>query len=372
VTLRDGLGLVRSALRGAGSGTKAALLCAAVSTLGLAALEIGLRSVLFTRTPLLGHLRQASLYADYYSDDDYWKLQYALGAPCRPPDRPDPLLGWAGPFRGPDYEHPSAGSLGERRAVLLYGDSFAACAAEVRGCFEDVLNARRSFSERHFLLNHGVGGYGLDQIVLLMEQTVGRYRDPFVVFSLLTEDIDRAVLSVRCGQKPRFRLVDGALAPVGEPIDPIPARYFESHPPAIRSYLYRLLRGRLPAPVRQALAGSAEVDRQKRDLAAALIARATQRLRRAGIEHVFLVFSPAGTVRGEADDWRERFLLDLLRNREIPFLSASAIIRRDAALKNRPLSEYFLDPADGHPSAAQVSAVADAIEAQVVQGRRSH
>ena len=107
-------------------------------------------------------------------------------------------------------------------------------------CFQDILNADTTFSKRCYMLNYGVGGYGVDQTYLLMSSSVAQYRNPVIVFSLLTEDLDRALLSVREGPKPRYVLDDGKLESRMIPIDRDPADSFARTNPAIRSYLWRL------------------------------------------------------------------------------------------------------------------------------------
>ena len=122
-------------------------------------------------------LRQAGRYANGDSDDDYWKLISAFqGEPALvDASNPDPITGWTdGSITPGTYEHIDEVSIGERRPVLLYGDSFAQCGTPPDECFTALLE-RSEFAEKYAMLNYGVGGYGLDQIYLLLKNSkIGR------------------------------------------------------------------------------------------------------------------------------------------------------------------------------------------------------
>ncbi|HVY55790.1 MAG TPA: hypothetical protein VHC46_08555, partial [Thermodesulfobacteriota bacterium] len=179
-------------------------------------IEAYLRMVLFHDFKLGdGLLKHEDLYADYFTDDDYWKLMYILEGADTSPRYPHPLLGWYGKFDPVTYEHRNKNEIGNKTPVLLYGDSFAAC--ETLLCFQEILNNDRDFSKYYYLLNYGVHAYGLDQIELLYEKSVGLYKDPVVIFGFLTEDIDRSMLSFRLRQKPYYKLENGELVLSGVP-----------------------------------------------------------------------------------------------------------------------------------------------------------
>jgi len=156
------------------------------------------------------------------------------------------------------YVHNEASQIGHRRPIPLYGDSFAACVT--RECYQHDFNRDPHVSDRCLPLNYGVGAYGLDQTYLLLGKSVSLYRDPFVFFSLLTEDIDRAAHHVFVAQKPMFQVVEGQLVLDAEPIASDPRAYFEDHQPTVVSYLYRLLihHPRPPKSLSAFLRGEAE------------------------------------------------------------------------------------------------------------------
>jgi hypothetical protein len=170
--------------------------------------------------------------------DDYWKLYFMFGGKYKPPETPHPLLGWVGRFDRETYTHAEYAGIADKRPVLLYGDSFASCAVDQ--CFQGILNSDSGFSQNHFLLNYGVGGYGVDQIFLLYQKSIEQYENPFVILSMLTEDLDGSALAVRTGQKPFYRLINNSLALSGIPIDPSPQSFFSKNPPGITSYLFRM------------------------------------------------------------------------------------------------------------------------------------
>jgi len=188
-----------------------------VSTvIALIVVELMMRFILFSDNEAYESLREPSAYAiavdNKYEDfdhEDYWKLVFLFRNRKNLED-PHPLLGWTGTFNRNNYIHSDAGNLNGRRPVLLFGDSFAQCVDSVF-CFQDYLNSDTAFSSEHYFLNYGVGGYGVDQISLLFEQVYDKYDDPFIIFSLLTTDMDRSMISFRDYQKPYFVINKGEL-----------------------------------------------------------------------------------------------------------------------------------------------------------------
>src|SRR5215831_558942 len=85
--------------------------------------ELALRVFLATPGPVFAIFRNPSLYADYRSDDAWWKLYLALGGVHQPPATPHPLLGWVHDLDPVTYRHPDEDKRGDRRPVLLFGDS---------------------------------------------------------------------------------------------------------------------------------------------------------------------------------------------------------------------------------------------------------
>jgi hypothetical protein len=330
------------------------------------------RWMLFGGSAKFASLRQPGQYADFFSDDDYWKLYWRFGGRYAPPGKPHRALGWVHRFDRETYLHERAGDVGEHRPVLLYGDSFATC-VETELCFEELLEGDPRFASGHRLLNYGVGGYGVDQIMMLYEGSVHHFEDPFVVVMLMPLDLDRSALSVRVGQKPYFELEGETLELRGVPVLAQAADYFEGHPPEIQSYLFRkvLFSSFMPASVRDWVRGKEETIRQKKALNEALINRIVDDLQRRSLDFVFVVFHPhwPGVTALDAEsDWRDPFLRELLDGRGVPYIWSKDLFREDLAGRS-PRFEEWVVAANGHPTTRFNRLVADAIQARVLRAK---
>jgi len=326
------------------------LLVAAVAVvLTLAALELVYRHLLFGPYAFLAPLRDPLLYADGDCSDAYWLLRVRFGA--APGPRNDPLLGHVKPDIAPGvYTHRQAAHLNGRRPVLLYGDSFAGCATGPADCFEGLCNADPRFARDHYLINYGVGSYGLDQIYLLYRESVGHYDHPIVIFSFLDGDLDRCVLSLREGQKPYFALKDGRLELKGLPIDMDSQAYFRRRPPDLTSYVlrlaaFRLFRGHLDAnapfsPTRQA----------KQELTRALLTEVAADLERRGLRHVFFVFEGLHRPWQRPLNWRLSFLQTWFQASGQPHIWARQALEEAVPQADYRWPEYVVSPRDHHPN----------------------
>ena len=203
--------------------------------------ELGFRTLLFSHVAFMERFREPSLYTDYFSEDDWWKLYHAFNKPANDTAKqPHPLLGWSAEFSKETYLHNEAGHVEQRQPVLLYGDSFTHCMTIAEECFQGVLNTDAEFSPNHYLLNYGVVGYGVDQMYLLLKNSLSLYHKPYVVVGIHTRDLDRSILSFFVAQKPYFEVVADELVLRGTPIVEDPRTYRSNNPPHIWSYLYRL------------------------------------------------------------------------------------------------------------------------------------
>ena len=336
--------------------------------IGLIFCEIGLRYLLFSDIPGLDRLRHPGNYADYFSDDDYFKLKYLFGHPA--PRQPHPLLGWvgSGTFDGESYLHDDIAGLQGRRPVLLYGDSFAGCVRYV-ACFEDILNTDPEFAEDYYLLNYGVGNYGFDQIALLFQNSVSHYKDPFVIMSLMTLDLDRSIQSARTGQKPYFTLENNELALQNVPINPDPHLFFAENPPKIKSYVYRrLTRGYLPKPLLHTLTGEAKITAYKKQLNEKIMVEVIDELRARDLDFIFLVFHPhwpGVTVLDAETDWRDPFLRDVFDRYEVPYIWSKDLALADAGSTPLDIDTYLI-PVDGHPNEYFNRIIAQAMKGHIL------
>ena len=164
------------------------------------------------------------------------------------PPGPDPLLGWTGRRIEPGtYQLRNAGPDDGRRPVLLYGASYASCVIDEEDCFHELME-RSDLASRYCLFNYGVGGYGIDQIYLLLRETIDDYagRNPIVAIAAVVDsDFERCVLGIRDWPKPRLHSVDGELVQSGPVIESRDA-YLREHGSGIVSYACLAAQDRSP------------------------------------------------------------------------------------------------------------------------------
>lgn len=295
-------------------------------TCGIA--EIALRLAISSQTWLGKKMRNPKLYADWYSSDDFWKLYYQWDGKYRPPDNPHPLLGWIGSFSPTSYLHTDSAQLKGRRPVLLFGDSFAQCVSGEE-CFQDILNPHEAFSKRFFLLNYGVGGYGTDQIYLLMTKAITQYENPIVLFSFMTYDLDRSLLSVRTGQKPHFSVYADTLQLSSILIDPDPAHFFATHPAQVSSYFFSALH-RIPQLIwPSGVSDDPQFRPAKQALNEKILQAAVQELCSRDVPFVFIVFHSDMAILRE--DWRNVWLRDMLERNAIPYVWSKDLLTQLAS-----------------------------------------
>jgi len=304
-------------------------------------LEGGLRLLLFVDVAgcaaLAARFRNEIHYADAYSDDDAWVLRarFRPEAAAREHPQRDARLGWTceaiepGTLRHLDPPAPAG-----ERLVLLYGDSFARCMTPRADAWESLLE-RSPLGATHHLLNYGVGGYGLDQIELLLAATLehhAAHRPLVIVGILVDDDLDRTVLALRNFPKPRYELVEGELV-LHPPGARTAAEFAAAHPPGIVSYAWRhLLHAQAPKRLRWALTGEEALRDEKRALCHALLARIRQRLVALELEHFVVLFHAEKSMATDGPyAWQEPFLYQTLRELGLPFVSSKRALLEDIA-----------------------------------------
>jgi hypothetical protein len=344
----------------------ALLLLGLSATIALLAAEICIRILFFGGSPIGAFLRYPSFYADPYSDDDAYRLQYWLARGAKYSWYPDRLLGWVKPTISPgSYKHAEESDIGNRRPVLLYGDSWAECLAPRAECFGTMFNQNQRVRDKFYLLNYGVGSYGIDQIFLLYKATVQRFDDPLIIFSFLDQDLDRAALSAREWPKPFFVLTEKGLELRGTPVEPDWKLYFDTHPPEIWSYLYRLAiypqNSPVPERVKAFLRGDRAKIRHKEQLSRAILLAAHEDMKKRGLRHVFLVFEETfkvwqsgsqfvgGGPRPTAN-WHRPFLEKLFADYDIPHIWASKVVEQHTEKGSYDWRKFVLNPRDNHPN----------------------
>ncbi|MDD5556053.1 MAG: hypothetical protein PHN82_02260 [bacterium] len=340
-------------------GIRAKVLVALCSlALSCIAAELLFRRLLASDCAPAIRFKKADLYASWFGDDDYWKLLHRWEGRFPPPAEPHPLLGWIGAFSRGTYLHDDTRELRGRRPVLLYGNSFAQCVGST--CFQEILNGDPEFGAAHFMLNYGVGGYGMDQAYLLLRESAPLYGDPFIVFAVYIENIDRNLLSFRTGQKPYFRIIDGRLRLQGVPINPDPEAFLRDHPAAIPSYLWRLL---MRAASREHPYHSARRRDEKEALARGILDGVIRECGERGLDFIFVLFHDWWDG---PPCWRGRFFRDYFESRGVPYIWSADLMRERAA--GVPLGE-LISPESGHPTTRYNRILAAEIKRRILERR---
>jgi hypothetical protein len=299
----------------------------------LVAGELVLRLFLFhPKLDCLGlgdKIRRPERYCDGDSDDDYWKFRTLFQDPATIVDatNADPRLGWTSVLVTPGtYEHADEPVINGRKLVLLYGDSFAQCNTPPEECFQSLLE-RSDLAQEFALLNYGVGGYGLDQIYLLIQSSIDRFRslDPIVIVGILPEsDLERSVLSFRDWPKPRFDLDGDRLVSRG-PVETRTLEYLKRHSIGIPSYLWRFLLyhpSRILARTRREWRGDERKLAEKLELNRRILIEIQRELESRGLSHVVLLFhSEQGALEPALPfEKQEKLVRDVCAELSIPLV----------------------------------------------------
>ena len=310
------------------------------------------RLILFSsRIKIFDSLRVPSYYVpnikckgEEFPTENYWVLNYLFNKDFNIKD-PHPVLGWTGKFDRKTLKHFDQDKLNNKRPVLLYGDSFAMCIDSVK-CFEEILNEDTAFSSGHFLLNFGVGGYGIDQIYLLFKETADRFENPFVIFSFLTTDMDRCMLYARDAQKPYFILTDNGLQLSGIPITLSSKKYFRQQRPKIKSYIWNKFKYSDIFPFeRDSLVDDEYIEKIK-TLNRIILEEAFRKLNERNIDYIVLIFHPEHRWR---KDWRLTFLKMLCNKHNVPYICDMDVRDADSTFSEyNPF--YYAVEGDGHPT----------------------
>ena len=306
--------------------------------------EVIFRAFIFSPSGPFKQLKNPGNYAKE-STDDYWKLYYQLGGHFGPPEHPHPLLGWIGNFDRNTLDHDDIKQTGNRRNVLIYGDSFIMCAHDSIECFDEILNADTAFNKNNFLLNYGVGGYGVDQIYLLFSHTIDKFQNPFVVFSIMPADMDRCMLSVRTGQKPYFTISNDSLCLLGLPIDSVPAHFFKTNPPEITSYMWRRIANSKYNPYYSPFPTDSIFRTKIMTLNKKIILKAYDQIKQRNLQYVFVVFDELWNIEGL---WRADSLKTFLTEQNINYINTAQLIQEDTLFKGHDYFSYMIK-GDGHP-----------------------
>ncbi|HUR26845.1 MAG TPA: hypothetical protein VM509_01555 [Planctomycetota bacterium] len=301
--------------------------------------ELGIRWILFRDGKSFGELgrtlRRAERYADGNCEDDFWKLNCLLQGEAALEDAPGPhaIMGWTGGGLDPvTYAHPDESAVGDKQLVLLYGDSFAQCNTPPELCFQTIL-ANSDLGQQYAMLNYGIGGYGLDQIYMLIQRSIDRHKDkqPIVIVAILVEsDFERSVLEFRGWPKPRLDVVGEKLVERG-PVSLSTRDYLAQNPVSIQSYLWRLfLHQTTPflAAERARWSGASRLTEEKKTLNLRILQEIEHELSSRGLRHFFLLFhAEEGALRRWNEfAWQEQMVVDVCAEHATPLIDTRAFM----------------------------------------------
>lgn len=342
--------------------------------LGLLASEGLLRFLLFSDTSLArslgGHMRQSQKYVAPKSNSDYFKLRYQwqdfegpLEAHYRQPD-----IGWVSSLVDlENLDHQDRGLLGDRRPVLMYGDSYTACTVKPQDCWQGLMR-RSARREDLALMNYGTRGHGIGQVYLMLKHSLERWLplDPIVIIGILVDDdLDRTVFDFRSAPKPLFEM-DGENLIVTSPGDTTIEEWLEENPVKIRSYLYAYLRlkpGLFRGSWRVKKTESPEAIEEKKLIARSLLRDMQAELQRHELDYFFCVFEGPRVMssrKNRQGNWRHSFLYECLSDLDIPWVSAERELMVDLRQnEDRERSGYFIP--EGQPGGRHFNALGNKV-----------
>lgn len=331
--------------------------------------EVGLRVLIAAGVE---SVRNPGLYADPLSDDDYWKLDYLWLHEQRKPNptvTDHEILGWA-PRKHPENplgiiaEKPYTPDFDER-AILFYGDSFVAGATQLH---ENIPQQLDQIVERCPVHNFGVAGYGVDQIYLRFKNSHTDFAKPFVIFGILTSDIDRCLLSIRGRAKPYFVLRGNLLELQGVPVNPRMDEWIDANPLQMRSFLaaFGLTRLRLhqPGDWRELPYRRDE----KKSLNAKILSEMIAHARLHNLPFLIVLFYDSDEMA--AAGWRELFLRDQFDRAGVEYLDTKTTLLEAARREASEVSEYFRP--DHHLNGRGNRIVAEAIASRLQKRDACH
>ncbi len=299
-------------------------------------------------------VRDPRLYAGWCDDDDHWKLRHSWLPETRE------ALGSLGFVFHPTFGWVAPGAPeGGGRAVLLYGDSFAAGVDPTPIPMRLAGQLDRLVGDLP-VVDYAVSGYGLDQIYLRFRETHAAWQSPTVLLGLMTLDLDRAILTVRDAPKPYFHFAEGGLELAGVPLPEDAAAWHRDHPPQIRSYLAAWVLRRL----RLAMGPGVETEipyrrARKRQLARRLLEATVAEAAARDLPMVAILFYPRWEL--EIDGWRETFLKSELERLGVPYLDTRALFRSEAMKASRAVAELYYPAPNNHPNEEGYRLVAEAL-----------
>ena len=186
----------------------------------------------------------------------------------------------------------------------------------------------------------------------------------------MTFDLDRSVLSVRVGQKPRFVAEHGQLRLTNVPIEANPTDWFAAHPPTVRSYVAAMLSQQVRKHV-SALRRDPKIEARKMEVNGLILSAIEEELQSRGLDRIYVVFHPnweGVSTLAAPTDWRDPFLRAFFEDRGIPYVWSKELVQRDREAWDTSGDDY-IGVEHGHPTTRYNELVAQEINASVLGGR---
>jgi hypothetical protein len=311
-------------------------------------------------------------FFNYFSDTDVWTLNYKMSGPlARVTKKTHKLVGWRNKNYDDDFIHSDFNKIQNRRPILMYGDSFGACSDKLPTCFQDYFNADPELNKKCFFLNYSTGAHGIDQIYLVMKNSVAKYTKPYVLLSALTLDADRNAVAAFTSPKPFFEIDDQKrLILRGVPVPENPADFFDNRELDISIFFLKYIENKLngfnPFAISEAHKDKVQT------LTASIVEAQINFLRNSGVDFSYLIFVP--DYRGQSEiwqsnqsDWRFQTISSKLRELRVPFFSTREWSQEHIKATRLGYDEYFI-PNDGHPTDSHNKMIFDNLKSKLFNG----
>lgn len=292
----------------------------------------------------LGGLRTPEMFLNPLSQDIYWKTRLVWSDFAEAPlETIDPEFGWL-PLAAADNPHALILADGQtidyaEPAVLFYGDSYVHALTAPEDAIPQQMDALLDTPVQ----NLGVLGFGVGQIYLRLRKTAPEFEQPILLFGILTFDLDRTVLNVRSGPKPRVYFDEaGEMQVANTPFDQRVDEWIAEHPPRMWSYFGRFLIRNFQL-IQAARAGDAfgVEDRveEKMRVNGQIMDHAATHAAENGWPMAFVIFYSRGEF--DNDSWREPFLRDMCQQHTC--IDTKIALKQAVESSGRPVAAFYLD-----------------------------
>jgi len=304
--------------------------------------EYMLRVILFTNFFNISRLKNPQCFADE-CEDDYWKLHYKFSGKWVITDkrRMHFLLGWSqtyvnagNPLGLFDDSLKIFNSTSSQNKILFYGDSFVKGVSAYPFQIPVYMN---SHLQDMNVIDLSCAGYGLDQMFLMFNLTQAKKINPYIIFGILTEDLDRATTSVRVNQKPYYVIKNNELELKGLPISKNPKSFFSNNPPKINSYLFRIIYRNFAIKFKSDYLNRNNDEIRK--INSKIIEHINDIVKKKKNSLLFVLFYSLKDLN--VFTWREAFLKNKLSELEIPYFDTKSILIQYSNDHNVPFREFY-------------------------------